>query len=99
MSARYIDLAGRNAGAAQFSYVLREETGRRHNLNVTVLDPSRVEVPALHSRRVGGAEVLTGSDRGFHWVFYTKDGAGYAFTSATLDEDQLVQLASDELRR
>lgn len=97
MSAQLFNL--RDAPAARFSYVLREETGRRHNLNVTVLDPNRLEVPARNVRRVGSAEVLTGTYREFHWVFYTKDGAGYAFTSATLDEDQLVQLATDELRR
>ena len=65
------------------------------DLSVVIFDPTGVKVPASHKRRIGDLEVLCDSDRGFRSVFFEKHGVGYALSTGTLDEDQLLELAAE----
>jgi len=100
MTARYTRLPGHDTRAAQFSYVLvNDRDGRRYDLSVTVFDPTGVEIPAKRRVRIGDTDVLCDSDHGYHSVFFLRDGVGYAMSSGSMGEDQLIELARSNIHR
>jgi len=90
VSARITTVRGRRA--VQASYSIRNGSD---DLSVYVFDPTGVRVRASHRRRVGDTEVMCDSAKGVRSLYFTKNGVGYALTSGTLSEDQLLQLVGE----
>ena len=92
MSLRLTSLRGRRAVQATYSLDSSDD------LSMIIFDPAGVRLPATHKRSVGDLEVYCDSDRGFRSIAFVADGVGYALSSGTLDEDQLLKLAVELTR-
>jgi anti-sigma factor RsiW len=82
--------------ALQIEYTTRDRSGRPRVFSVHVFDPTGVHVQGA-LRRVGDQLVRAGNERGVNFVYFSRNGVGYAYTS-DLEHDELLRLVASSLR-
>jgi hypothetical protein len=89
LGARVSHLADRDA--AQLNYRVGDSF-----MTVWVFDPSGWDISGP-SKHVNNHEIYVNQVRGVTVVYYRDRGIGYAYASADMDQNQMVQLVSTNL--